>query len=123
METTVGERFARAIAAKDAAALRVLLAPDVDFRALTPSRTWEATSASEVIDDVIFGEWFEPGDRIEAVESIENDIVVDRERVGYRFRVKNDEGAFLVEQQAYLGIDNGTIGWLRIMCAGYQRVE
>jgi hypothetical protein len=123
METTVGERFARAIAAKDAAALRALLAPDVDFRALTPGRAWESTSASEVIDDVIFGKWFEPSDRIEAIESIEHDTVVDRERVGYRFRVKNDEGAFLVEQQAYIGIDDGAICWLRVMCAGYQRVE
>jgi hypothetical protein len=123
METTAGERFARALGAKDAPALRELLAPQVDFRALTPGRSWEASSATEVIDDVFFGHWFEPTDHIVAVEAIEHDTVVDRERVGYRFRVTNDEGTFIVEQQAYLGVTDDAIDWLRIMCCGYQRVE
>ena len=35
---TAGERFARALAAKDAPALRALLADPVDFQALTPGR-------------------------------------------------------------------------------------
>ena len=122
MGMPVGERFARAIAAKDAATLVGLLGPEVDFRAMTPGRFWEASSPAEVVDDVIFGRWFEPTDRIEAIEAIENDVVVDRERVGYRFRVTNDEGEFVVEQQAYLGVEDDTIAWLRIMCSGYRPV-
>src|SRR5690348_604320 len=100
MGMPIGERFARAVAAKDAPALVELLAPEVDFRAMTPGRFWEAGSAAELVDDVILGHWFEPTDRIDGIEGIETDVVVDRERVGYRFHVSNDDGAFVVEQQA-----------------------
>ena len=123
MSMQIGERFARAIAAKDAPALLGLLAPEVDFRAMTPVRFWESNSAVEVVDDVVFGKWFEPTDVIESIEGIENDVVMDRERVGYRFRVTNADGAFVVEQQAYLGVQDDRIAWLRIMCTGYRPVE
>lgn len=46
----------------------------------------------------------------------------DRQRVGYRLRVRNDDGLHLVEQQAYLSERDGRIGWLRVMCAGYRPV-
>ncbi|HTK17102.1 MAG TPA: hypothetical protein VL769_11965 [Acidimicrobiia bacterium] len=121
-EMPIGERFVRAIAARDRRGLLDLLAPHIDFRAMTPGRFWEASSAAEVVDEVILGHWFAPTDRIEAIESIEHDVVVDRERVGYRFRVSNADGEYAVEQQAYLGAQNDVIGWLRIMCAGYQSV-
>jgi hypothetical protein len=123
MNMGIGERFARAVAAKDAPALLGLLAPEVDFRAMTPSRFWESNSAVEVVDDVVLGKWFEPTDVIESIEGIEHDVVIDRERVGYRFRVTNADGAFVVEQQAYLGVQDDRIAWLRIMCSGYRPVE
>ena len=123
MNMGIGERFARAVAAKDAPALLGLLAPEVDFRAMTPSRFWESNSAVEVVDDVVLGKWFEPTDLIESIEGIEHDVVIDRERVGYRFRVTNADGAFIVEQQAYLGVQDDRIAWLRIMCSGYRPVE
>jgi hypothetical protein len=41
--TTLGERFARALAAKDFAQVTDLLHPEVDFRGMTPGRFWEAT--------------------------------------------------------------------------------
>jgi hypothetical protein len=115
-----GEQFARALAAKDSERLLALLAPNVDFKAMTPSRFWEAGSAREVVDGVMLGHWFEPGDRIDAIESIEHDRVADRQRVGYRFRVSNQDGAFVVEQQAYFAVEDDRIAWLRIMCAGYR---
>jgi len=40
--------------------------------------------------------------------------------VGYRFRVKNPDGIFLVEQQAYLSQDDGQIAWMRVVCSGYR---
>jgi hypothetical protein len=123
MEMPVGERFARAVAAKDAPALLGLLAPQIDFRAMTPGRFWEASSAVEVVNDVILGHWFEPTDRIDAIEGIEHDVVVDRERVGYRFRVTNEDGAFIVEQQAYLGVQDDAVTWLRIMCSGFRPIQ
>jgi hypothetical protein len=122
MDEDLGESFVRAIAAKDASALLGLLSPEIDFRAMTPGRFWEAGSATEVVNDVIFGNWFEAADRIDAVDAIECDVVADRRRVGYRFRVTNAEGTFLVEQQAYFGVERDRIDWLRIMCSGYRPV-
>jgi hypothetical protein len=122
MDAEIGERFAQAIAAKDSAALTGLLGDDVDFKALTPGRVWEATTGREVVDDIIFGRWFEAEDNIEAVESIETDVVVDRPRVAYRFRITNPDGEFRVEQQAYFGVVDGRINWLRVMCSGFRQV-
>ena len=116
----VGERFAQAIAAKDVPALLDVLAPDVDFRAMTPGRFWEAANAKELVDNVILGRWFDPGDHIDALESVESGTVADRERVVYRFHVTNADGAFLVEQSAYFEVVDDRISWLRIMCAGYR---
>jgi hypothetical protein len=123
MDVPFGERFARAIAAKDAPALLGLLAPNIDFRAMTPGRIWEVDSPAQLVDEVILGTWFEPTDRIDAIEAIENGEVADRESVRYRFRVTNGDGAFLVEQQAYLGVSDEGIAWLRIMCSGYRPID
>jgi hypothetical protein len=123
MDVPFGERFARAIAAKDAPVLLGLLAPEIDFRAMTPGRIWEVDSPAQLVDEVILGTWFEPTDRIDAIEAIENGEVADRESVRYRFRVTNDDGAFLVEQQAYLGVSDEGINWLRIMCSGYRPID
>ncbi len=123
MDMPFGERFARAIAAKDAPALVGLLAPRIDFRAMTPGRIWEADSPEQLVDEVILGSWFEPTDRIEAIEGIENGAVADRQSVRYRFRVTNDDGAFLVEQQAYLDVEDEGITWLRVMCSGYRPID
>ena len=121
-ETDLGESFARAIASKDASALLGLLSPEVDFKAMTPGRFWEAGSADEVVNAVIFGHWFEATDRIDSVDAIERDLVADRRRVGYRFRVTNPDGTFAVEQQAYYDVEGDRISWLRIMCSGYRPV-
>lgn len=116
----LGTRFARALAAKDAGALHDVLAPGVDFRALTPNRFWEATSAAEVVDSVLLGAWFEPTDHIDSLESVTCDSVADRERVTYLLRVTNCDGPFLVEQVAYYAAEADRIGWLRVMCSGFR---
>jgi hypothetical protein len=121
MATTLGEDFARAIAAKDHARVRELLHPVLDFRAMTPGRVWEAAGPEDVI--TALGLWFERTDVIEGIDSLEVDRFADRERVGYRFRVRNADGSHLVEQQAYLSERDGRIGWLRIMCSGYRSIE
>lgn len=113
---TLGESFARAVAAKDHAAVRALLHPDLDFRAMTPNKIWEG-DVTEALST-----WFDDGDVIEGVDHLETDAFADRERVGYRLRVRNGDGPHLVEQQAYLSQTDGLISWLRIMCAGYRPV-
>ena len=60
----MGEAFARALAAKDGAALRAVLADPIDFAALTPGRHWPAAAPDEVVNEIILGKWFGPGDEI-----------------------------------------------------------
>ncbi|HEX5899327.1 MAG TPA: hypothetical protein VFY32_08000 [Solirubrobacteraceae bacterium] len=117
---TLGAEFARALAAKDFDRVSDLLHPEIDFRALTPRRTWEASDPDAVISGVL-REWFADSDEIEALERLESDAFADRERVGYRFSVRNPDGRFLVEQQAYLSARDGRIGWMRVVCSGFRR--
>jgi hypothetical protein len=117
----LGADFARALAAKDSQALLELLHPEIEFRAVTPGRSWEENDREGVLA-VLLGKWFEEADEIEAVERVESDGFADRQRVGYRFRVSNPEGRFLVEQQAYLSEQDGRIGWMRVVCSGYRPV-
>jgi hypothetical protein len=118
MSTSLGEDFARGVAAKDYDRVRRLLHPTLDFRAMTPGRTWEAATPGEVIDALKV--WFDDGDVIEGIDALETDTFADRQRVGYRLRVRNDDGQNVVEQQAYLSERDGQIGWLRIMCSGFR---
>jgi hypothetical protein len=116
---TLGAEFARALAAKDFSRVLDLMHPEIDFRGLTPSRGWEASDADTVISGVL-RQWFEESDEIEALERLESDAFADRERVGYRFSVRNPDGRFLVEQQAYLSARDGRIGWMRVLCSGFR---
>jgi hypothetical protein len=116
--TSLGENFARAVAAKDHDRVRTLLHPELDFRAMTPQRIWEAGSPEDVISALCF--WFDDGDKIEGLDAVQTDAFADRERVGYRLRITNADGEHVVEQQAYLSERDGQIGWLRIMCSGYR---
>lgn len=119
---SLGASFADALAAKDFDRIRELLHPEVDFRGLTPRRRWEADDAETLVADVL-RQWFEDSDEIEELERVETDAFADRERVGYRFRVRNPEGLFRVEQQLYIGETDGRIGWIRAVCSGFRPVE
>jgi len=118
-QTTLGTEFARAFLEKDADRMRGLLHPEIDFHALTPSRSWEASGQDAVLD-VLFANWLEDKDHVEGLEGIESDTVVDRERIGYRFSVSNQDGRFLVEQQGYLSSRDGKIDWIRLVCSGFR---
>jgi hypothetical protein len=119
---TLGAQYARALAAKDFARISELFHPEIDFRGLTPRKLWEAGDGDEVISGVL-REWFDDSDEIESLDRLESDAFADRERVGYRFSVRNPEGRFLVEQQAYLSERDGRIGWMRVVCSGYRPVD
>jgi hypothetical protein len=121
-EETMGAGFVAALAAKDSEAIVAMLDPQIDFRALTPRRSWEASDPGQVLE-TLFGNWFEPSDQILEVLKVETDTVAQRERVGYRLAVRNPEGSFVVEQQAYLSGSGGRIAWMRVLCSGYQPLE
>jgi hypothetical protein len=119
MTGTLGERFARALAAKDYEGMTSLLHPQVDFRGMTPNTFWQATGSREVIEKIL-PSWFEESDRIDRLLSVENDQVGDRQRVGYRFAVSNADGDFIVDQQAYYESAGGAITWMRVLCSGWR---
>jgi ketosteroid isomerase-like protein len=119
----VGAKYVDALAAKDTEALLDLFAADIVLRAMTPGRFWEAHSPDEAVHKVLY-RWFEPSDVIESVDHVEVDQVVDRQRVDYRFRVRNDDGVFAVEQRAYFAVDDdGRIVMLNAMCSGYRPID
>jgi len=115
----IGTRFAQALAAKQADAMSDLLAPELDFKALTPGRFWEGATPEEAVT-VFFGSWFDPDDRIDELVSIETGRVGDRESVTYRLQVTNADGKHDVEQRAYYDVQDGRIGYLRVLCSGYM---
>lgn len=119
---TIGTEYANALAVKDFDRVRGLLHPEIDFKALTPRRHWEARDPEEVVSGVL-RQWFEDSDEIEALEQLETDAFADRERVGYRFRVRCPDGVFLVEQQAYLSASEGQITWMRVVCSGFRQID
>ena len=115
--TGLGRRFVEALVIKDAAALRAVLHPEVDFRALTPNCFWEAHDRDAVLE-IVFGDWFGAEDELEELVLIETDAVADRERVRFRLRGSNGDGPMHVEQQGYLAERDGLIGWMRLVCSG-----
>jgi hypothetical protein len=117
--SALGPRFAQALAAKDSDALRSVLHPDVDFRALTPNRFWEAHDRDAVLD-IVFGDWFGPAEEVDEVLLLESDVVADRQQLRFRFRGRNGDGPMVVEQQGYLTERDGVIGWIRLVCAGQR---
>jgi hypothetical protein len=116
--SSLGTEFAKALAAKEFDRIGELLDPQVDFRGLTPNRNWEASDPAGV--DEILNQWFEPSDHIDEVVEVEESEMADRGRVSYRFRGHNEDGDFVVEQQAYLAERDGRIAWMRVLCSGFR---
>jgi hypothetical protein len=115
--TNVIGRFVDAILARDFSRARSLLHPDIDFRAMTPNRVWEADGPASV--EEVLRAWFEHPDRsVERVDPTEPAYVEDTLRVGWRVYGSNAEGPFIYEQQAYVREDDGQVVWLRLMCSG-----
>ena len=115
----LGRRFVEALAVKDPEALGAVLHPEVDFRALTPNRFWEAHDRDAVLE-ILLEAWFPADAALDELLLLTTDTVADREQVRFRFRGRNPNGPMIVEQQAYLAGRDGLIGWMRIVCSGQR---
>ena len=114
---SVIDEFLDAILARDPSRACGSLQADIDFRAMTPSRVWEANSPAGV--EQVLRAWFEHPERdIERVELTEPSSVEDTLRVGWRVHGQGTDGLFVYEQQAYVREQDGHIVWLRILCSG-----
>ena len=116
-EVAVGRAFAAALARRDFGEVATLLHPEIEFRALTPRRTFEPGSPDEVVDVVRL--WFGTAE-IEQVLAIDSDVVGDRPHVAYRFRGVRDGAPFVIEQQAYYEVRDGRLAWMRVVCSGFR---
>lgn len=121
-QTSLGVDFARAFGARDRERIRELVDPELDFKALTPQRFWEAADVDGLLE-ILFDIWIRESDEIRGIEKLERDLFADRECVGYRFRVANEKGEYLVEQQAFVTERDGQIAWMRLVCSGWRRDE
>jgi hypothetical protein len=119
---SIGERcgpaFAQALAVRDFDTLRSLLDPEVEFRALTPRRGWEASTDAETVD--LFRGWFDEATVIDEVDDVATHTVGDRQHLWYRFSGHDDEGPFVVEQHVYFTERDGRMDWMRMMCSGFR---
>jgi hypothetical protein len=114
--------FVDGLATKDRDLLVSALDPAIDFRGLTPSYDWRATSPDEVVE-VVLGSWFEPQDHVREVLDVRTAPFADRHHLTYRLRVENADGMHLVEQQAYFDAPDGRITRMSIVCSGYRPWE
>lgn len=120
--TSLGARFAAAVAAKDPAAVRALVADYVDFKGLTPGRFWEGSTPDELV--TVLAQWFEPQDHVDdLVEVVESAPVADTQHVSYRLRITTPDGPHAVAQQAYYRAEGDRIGYLRVLCSGFRPVD
>ncbi len=120
--TTVAAELVDAIVARDFTRVRGLLHPDIDFRAMTPSRIWEADGPAGV-EDVLRAWLADPDEDIDRIDPTEPNSVEDTARVGWRVHGSSADGTFAFEQQAYMRDRDGQIGWLRVMCSGTRPIQ
>ncbi len=118
-ESVLGPQFAQAMACKDFDLVGTLVAEDIDFRGLTPRRSWQATSSADLISDVL-RTWLGESDVIEEVLEVKTGVFADRQYLAYKFRGHNEDGDFVVEQHAYFTESDGRIDWMRILCSGFR---
>jgi len=114
----VGERLLAAIGARDRAAIERCFAEDARFDVLTPHRLREHRGAAQVAERYAF--WL---DRLEQFEIVGGDVdqVADRVRVRYRFRGRDPEkGWQLNEHTAYAAIEEGRIASATVTCSGFR---
>ena len=114
----LGPAFAHALARRDFEQVAAVLCPDVDFRALTPRRTWEAPTVDETVR--VLRTWFDDATVVDDVLHVHADTVGDRQSVTYRFAGDRATGPFVIEQHAYFSHRDGQIDWMRLVCSGFR---
>lgn len=120
--TSAGERFLAAVTTRDLAGACGHLHPEIDFRAMTPNRFWEADGPAGVED--VLRSWLEnPAREVESIEALAPVAVEDTQRVGWCVRGSGAEGPFVFEQQAYVRERDGQVIWLRVMCSGPRPLD
>jgi hypothetical protein len=98
--------------------METILHREIEFRALTPRRTFEAASDEQALE--ILRLWFGGSQVVDEVLGIDTDAVADRQSVAYRFAGHGPDGSFVIEQRAYFSDRDGRIDWMRLLCSGFR---
>ena len=118
VESEIAGAFVDAIVARDVARAVALLHPEIDFRAMTPNRVWEADGPTGV--EAVLREWFEdPDEDVHGIEATEPVSLEDTVRVGWLVQISDADGPHLFEQQAYVRERDAQVGWMRVICSGW----
>jgi hypothetical protein len=118
VESGIASAFVDAITTRDVAAAVALLHPEIDFRAMTPNRIWEAEGPAGV--EAILREWFEdPDEDIHGIEATEPVSLESTVRVGWLVHISDADGPHIFEQQAYVRERDARIDWMRVICSGW----
>jgi hypothetical protein len=114
---SIGEALVRGIAAQDAAAIERCFAPRAKLRALTPPGLREREGAGDAA--ALIAAWF--GDATELVlDEVDIDEVGDRLHVSYRFHGIEEGKPFVVQQQLYCTVRDGSVERADLLCSGFR---
>jgi hypothetical protein len=117
-DPSIATPFVDAIVARDIARAAALLHPEVDFRAMTPNRVWEAEGSAGV--EAVLREWFEdPDEDVNGIEATQPVAVKGTLRIGWLVQISDIDGPHVFEQQAYIRERDGLIEWMRVICSGW----
>ena len=114
-----GRAFLEALTSRDFEGVAASLDPDIRFRGLLPGGLCELSGAAVVTDQL--RSWFEEPDAFEVEETVAQDIA-DRLRISYRFRLHDEDGWAVIEQQAFCDVDDGRIERIDLVCSGFRPV-
>jgi hypothetical protein len=118
VQSSITTAWVDAIVARDVERAAALLHPEIDFRAMTPNRIWEAEGPDGV--EAVLREWFEdPDEDVSAIEATQPVAIEGTSRVGWLVRISDSDGPHIFEQQAYIREREGQIDWIRVMCSGW----
>jgi len=118
VESGIATALVDAIVARDVARAVVLLHPEIDFRAMTPNRIWEADGPPGV--EAALRAWFEdPDEDVRGIEATEPVSLEGTVRVGWRVHISDARGPHIFEQQAYVRERDARIAWMRVICSGW----
>src|SRR5262245_12967057 len=112
--------FVDAVVQCDLTALADLVAPDVRVRALLPGGLREIDGVDALVERV--DAWFGDGEQVDVVSS-GTDEVGHKRHVWWRLQLHKPEWGVgarrVVEQQAYLVVDDGRITRIDLVCTGF----
>ncbi len=112
----VANRFLSALAQRDFAPMASCFSDDARFRALVPGGLREAEGAEAV---TWFQRWFGLAERIDVLDR-HACTIADRQHLSWRFRVHDELGKRVIEQQAFATLEDGRFIQFDLVCSGFR---